>query len=304
MTYRYRLHGLSIASDFALDELLADETAGTPDIAIRRERLPHDFGPARWSNDGYLLRDGEIMFPMPRVGRFLARGGRDLLADPEPGVDQGLLTLYLLGSALAAILHQRGLFPIHASAFQFEGKCIGFMGDSGAGKSTLAALLASRGFELVSEDVLVVAFDERRCAMVQPGIPILKLWPESIAGASLEDAVTTAESRSDSKMRLAASGCYTAQPLALKCLYQLRWLLPTSAETEIVPIQAFQGMLTLRQNIYRNGLIEAMDREQDYLSFASRLLRGVRLQAYHRPMDLERAGSQVDTLIDHLRGDN
>lgn len=300
MTYRYRVHGLGLASDIELCELAADPSPMPPDIVIRRAPVPHDLYPSRRSSDGYLVQGRDILFAMPRVGRFLARSGKELLADPEPGADQGLFSLYLLGSALAAVLHQRRFFPIHASAVAFKGNCFAFMGDSGAGKSTLAAMLAARGFELVSEDVLVVKFDETRGPMVEAGIPILKLWPDALAPARLGDATTTRESNSDSKQRIAALTSYRTGALPLRRLYQLRWMHPRTAVPEISRIPLFDGVFALRRNIYRNGLIEAMDREQAFLAFAAELVRSVELFDFHRPMSLATAEAQVDDLVNHL----
>lgn len=300
MTYHYRVHGLRVRSAFELSELSLDASPGEPDVVIRQGPVPHDLWPCRFSNDGYMVAESDILFAMPRVGRFLARGGTELIAEPEPNVDLGLFALYLLGSALAAILHQRGHFPIHASAFAHDGKCIGFMGDSGAGKSTLAAMLAARGFRLVSEDVLVVRFDDRQRPVVETGIPILKLWPDSIARAALPGLPASAESNSDNKQRLAATCHYGARALPLARLYQLRWLHPATASTEIRPLSPFEAVFALRRNVYRNGLIAAMDREQEFLAFASRLVRAVPLSAFHRPMNFATATEQIDYLVADL----
>jgi hypothetical protein len=44
----------------------------------------------------------------------------------------------------------------HASAVSFENNCLLFAGNSGAGKSTLAALLFSRGFDVLADDFVPV----------------------------------------------------------------------------------------------------------------------------------------------------
>src|SRR5262245_35111450 len=122
MTYRYLLHGLSVLSDIELAELRCDPSAIGPrekaDIRICIGPSPRDIEHAQWSTDGYLAGNNEVLFRVAGVGRYWAREGSMLTVDAERGADPGALRLYLLGSGLAAVLHQRGLFPLHASAFE------------------------------------------------------------------------------------------------------------------------------------------------------------------------------------------
>ena len=63
----------------------------------------------------------------------------------------------MLGTALGVLLHQRGLFALHASGVATPSGAWLFTGHSGAGKSTLVAWLHRRfGWPILSDDVTVV----------------------------------------------------------------------------------------------------------------------------------------------------
>ena len=84
----------------------------------------------------------------------------EIVAEPRQGVPDSNVRLFLLGSAMGALLHQRGLLPLHTNAVEVGGRAFAFMGKSGAGKSTLAAWFHDRGFRIVADDVCVVGFDD------------------------------------------------------------------------------------------------------------------------------------------------
>jgi hypothetical protein len=90
------------------------------------------------------------------MGTILVRKGREIIVDPIPGLEDKVLRLFVLGPALAVLLHQRGRLVLHASAAAIAGEVVAFMGRSGWGKSTAAAALYTRGHSIVADDVTAV----------------------------------------------------------------------------------------------------------------------------------------------------
>lgn len=87
--------------------------------------------------------------------------------------------VYLLGPVLAFVLRLRGITCLHASAFCLDGRAVALVGPSGAGKSTTAAAFASRGFAVLSDDMLPL--EERHESIIaHPGCPRLRLWPDAV----------------------------------------------------------------------------------------------------------------------------
>jgi hypothetical protein len=164
----YRAYGLGIRSAMALPELPA--AGGCADVAVRRASLS-DRACASEANDD------QIWLRWPAVGTFVVRGGTEIVVDPAPDVPARVLRLHLLGPVLGALLRQRGLLVLHASAVRVGGEAVVFLGWQGWGKSTTAAALHARGHPVVADDISAVALTPDGAVLVA-GIPRLKLWPE------------------------------------------------------------------------------------------------------------------------------
>lgn len=85
--------------------------------------------------------------------------GKRIVVCPQPGADEKKVRLFILGTCMAVIMMQRGILPLHGSAVVIDGWAYAFVGHSGAGKSTLSAALASRGYPLLTDDVVALTWD-------------------------------------------------------------------------------------------------------------------------------------------------
>ena len=79
--------------------------------------------------------------------------------------DENEIRLYILGLVWGLLLMQRKIFPLHGSAIAINGKAYAFIGDSGAGKSTLASAFLSKGYQLLSDDVIAVSLSNDTCSV-------------------------------------------------------------------------------------------------------------------------------------------
>jgi hypothetical protein len=155
-----------------------------PEVAIRFGKI--DWVPpvrARWDEPPFEVTAEEAHFYWERLGKFRVRGGKEILIEPNPGVEERTLRLPLLGTVLAVLLHMRRHFVLHASAVGIDGGCVIFMGNKGWGKSTMAATLYGRGHELLADDLVALDTDGER-PLALSGFPHIKLYPE-VAASSL-----------------------------------------------------------------------------------------------------------------------
>jgi len=165
--------------------------------------------------------DRALTLSVPGVARYRVGGGSEILIDPEPGVSERNLRVYLLGSAMGALLHQRGLLPLHANAVEFEGRAVAFLGRSGAGKSTLAAWFAARGHRVLCDDVCAILLDESGAAFALPGVPRLRLWKDALtrSGRAASDFEPSFDGQD--KYDVPVAGARPDGPLPLAACYLL-----------------------------------------------------------------------------------
>ena len=176
MAATYHAFGLVIRSAIALPALPPAESGDT-DVLI-------ELGAVEPPTDGRIAVDGATaVLAIPEVGRFRIEGGRRILVDADPGAAARNVQLFLLGSVMGVLLHQRGVLPLHANAIAHAGRAVAIAGASGSGKSTLAAWFLDRGRDVLADDVCALTFDPGGRAWAHPGVPRLRLWRDALAAS-------------------------------------------------------------------------------------------------------------------------
>jgi hypothetical protein len=86
---------------------------------------------------------------------------------------------------LIASLHGPPVY--HGASVAIDGCAVAFIGASGRGKSTLTAAFASRGFPFLADDCLRVV-ERDGMPFVQPDLPSIRLWDDSLEALAPADA--------------------------------------------------------------------------------------------------------------------
>jgi hypothetical protein len=229
-----------------LPELLVGETEREKEISIRFGRvdgLPSEILEKGWGRFSPAPQEDYLFWQ--EVGTFLIRGGRDIIVDPSPGLDEKMLRLFVLGPVLAILLHQRGHLLLHASAVAVADGAVLFLGDTGWGKSTMAAALYARGHSLVTDDVAVLGTDER-CPMLFPGFPQLKLWPEALVSLGDDpDNLPRCNPHFEKRARPVARR-FVPNPIPIKRIY----VLDKGNTPEILPLRPQKALGELVRHTY------------------------------------------------------
>lgn len=295
----YTLFGLRIASEIPLPELFEAPSGHTVDVLIRRGVID---APDR-DVPGLAAHQSGALLVVPGTGRYWMRGGVDMVVEAHPGGSERNLRLYLLGSALAAILHQRSLLPLHANAVEIEGKAVAFMGHSGAGKSTLAAWFHDRGFRLLADDVCVVTFDAAGQPYASPGIPRLRLWGEAIeaSGRSAEDYQRSFEHYDDYDKYDVPLPNAAAMPdaLPLARIYSLEKA--SGAEGAFRELKGIDAVQALAANTYRGSFLKIVGGAERHWRLCMQLVPKVELFAAERIWGFEAFQEQALRLEEHAR---
>ena len=135
----------------------------------------------KWRSIG---TDGSVLLNIHNVTRILVQNGASITVDILQQDSTASWRLFLLGSALGFLCHQRGLFPLHAATVKIGNRTVALAGHSQVGKSTLAFELTRRGHGLLSDDVTVLRMEPK--IEVLPAFPRLKLWRATLTALGIE----------------------------------------------------------------------------------------------------------------------
>ncbi|MGE0407119.1 MAG: hypothetical protein AB7O65_12550 [Candidatus Korobacteraceae bacterium] len=213
------------------------------------------------------------------------------------GVSDEVLFTYLLGQVLSFCLLARGIEPLHATSVVVDGKAIAFLGNCGYGKSTLASVFLSRGYPLLTDDVLVLEFGERG-VLAYPSIPRLKLLPES-ADAFFQGRRSIPMNTLTNKMIFALSGDqHVSHPVPLAVLY----MVPPEPNGESISIGEVEGQerfIALIKSAFNDSVLTPA-RLQRQFAFANRLRTSVPVKRLSHPRRLGLVPEVADAILADL----
>jgi hypothetical protein len=294
MTMLYSAYGLTFSSELALNELLAAPLGRPVDVKIAFGAVPEaglpggtQAGPYLWS------RDAEFWLEIPRIARFLVRGGTEIVIDPAPGIDDDSVRVFLLGSIFGALLFQRGYLVMHGNAVRFGDQSMICVGPSGVGKSTLAAGFLGRGYQILADDVVPINAD---CAAL-PGIPRIKLWGDSAKQLQVNTAELRKVRPNMEKFNLPVVDGHFDAPVKVRWIYILSS--ENRADFKIEHIRGMNRFEPLRRNTYRLRYLDGMSMRHEHLQLCGTLAGKIRLARVTRP----REGFDLDGLMDRLLTD-
>jgi hypothetical protein len=247
--HRYEHCGLRIASDRPLHELDPVDVADDFDVRV----VWGDAGPEGGETPALAVTDGECRVWFPETGHYEVREGREIVVRPRPGAEPARVTLFLLGTVWAALLHQHGSFAFHAGVVAVRDEAIAFCGPRGAGKSSTVAWLVAQGHGLVSDDLTRLDVGEEGPPLIWPSAPRLKLSPEAVGVGDLpsEGAETP---QPDEKLHVRWAGARATGPLPLRAIYVLAWGNPrVSRFTGREAVEALLGVATYRPQLLDHG---------------------------------------------------
>lgn len=295
----YRAFGMTIRSEIPLPELPADNRPHQEaELTVTLEPLetpPEQNGPP---GTLYPVAEGEYRMDVEAVGSYLVQGGRRIAIAPFPGVRPEVVRLFLLGTALGAVLHQRSGLALHASAVDIEGQAVLLMGDSGVGKSTTVAALVQRGYTLLADDVTYLVQQSGR-TMVHQGVQRVKLWQESAEALGIAPASLTEVHPDFPSRRSMATPGGTLGSLPLGAIFLL-----TPGESQNIALQRLAGaesLSALLQNTYRPTLAHQLCGAASHIGKISTVAREATICKLHRPAEGMSLTEVVSAVLKHSK---
>jgi hypothetical protein len=290
--FSYTAYGLNISSALALPELVNAE--GTAELIVRFGRV--ELARSEASASGCVRASAkEVQLFWQEAGAFLVRGGREIVIDPAPGVDERILRLVVLGPGLGTLLYQRGWLTLHASSVAVDGEAIAFVGEKGEGKSTMAAAMCAKGHRLIADDITAVQNTDAHGPCVYPGYPQLKLWPDAVRSLgedpdALPQLVPTMQKRGRHVIK-----AFAAEPLSLRRIY----VLGGGNVPEIRVLKPQEALVELLCHTYGRDLFRAVETRSHFLQCTS-LVNKVPVNGLRRSNSLSRLSDLVQLVEEDL----
>lgn len=181
MAYRYRIYGFYIESDIKISLLKPQDFSAA---MLENKHVTISFGNVPdISHYIEIIDDDDFVLSLNPIVRFQIKKRSHIIVQPILSANTYLVQRFILTIALAGLLHQCHILPLHANAIQTPHGAVLLMGDSGAGKSTATTAACHRGYGLISDDIAAIkpiTEDQTSIQRVIPGYPYIKIYRDII----------------------------------------------------------------------------------------------------------------------------
>ena len=298
--YFYRAYGLTIHSEIVCPELERSASCHEPDVCIQRGSVPENLIGRKYSGYKCEANDSSLLIRTYRIAKLLISGGNQILVQEREGAHDYEIRTLLLGWGLGALLHQRGLFPLHASAVAGDHGCLAFCAPSGAGKSTLAYAFLKRGYRLLDDNIAALKTD-LNSPMVFPGYPEIKLWGNDLGDLTSEYPRLRPVVRESGKFALNARDHFQRDPQPLIRIYMIsRGGSPAPRITRLRGGEAFQA---LSENTFCARFLRGMGQPAKHFDMLVRLTNRVPVFNFEFPADSSPPDELAQIIEDGFRNE-
>ena len=293
--YHYEAYGCRIDSELEFPELIeagSAENSSPADVRISTGVVPDALENPTGKGVLYQASANQFLLNMDGVARYLVQNGNEIIVEPAPENLAGGVRVFLLGSCLGALLHQRGMLVLHAGAVYTDRGAVLFTGPSGIGKSTLLGELLRRGYRMMVDDVCAVVVDAAGKPLVLPGYPRTRLWTD--AAQKLEQDITGLERTRPGmeKYERQVPAQFWDQPASLHRIYLLTSSNRDELRLDVEPrIRTFSIVL---HNTYRRQFLDGLEMRAPHFDLVSAVSRASSVTRVVRPSQPFRLAELAD----------
>ncbi|PHR68769.1 MAG: hypothetical protein COA67_12415 [Lutibacter sp.] len=248
-------------------------------LAVSKEPIAKLLNP-RLSNPHLQIDENDFYLNVYDVASYRVQNGNNVLIQPHENSDEASIRLFLNGSVLGAVLHQRGLIPFHGSTFLYEGKGVMICGQSGAGKSSTTAAFCQKEAAFINDDITPIKIT-KDAATIIPIRTRIKLWDDSLEKLDIENTKFD-------QIRPTLEKFYLPNDAAFQEEQELHHIIilgkHNEGEYKSNELEGMAKFNTLRKQIYRKMYLKGMpEREKTYFKQLFNLANKVRITKVIRP---------------------
>lgn len=277
--YKYKAFGLNIHSEIFLPELAVNES-DKHDLIIRCGEFDEFSGETIVEGENFRITEDSIYRFWEDIGKFKIIGGNEIIIKLVSSVNDVVFRSFILGTIMASLLYQRGLFVLHASAVNVNNEVIAFLGHKGYGKSSTAMIFYKEGYSIIADDYITIK--PNSVPIIYPGYPSLRLsYKSRVLGDFSRDRVYYKDFEID-KIHVPVDSNFSLEKIPLKKLYVLK----RSTKLKISEFRPQEALMKLVENTF---MIRGFKKSDfiDNLKQCSSLLDHVDISLLEVPDSLE-----------------
>lgn len=284
----YQSFGITFTCAAPLSGSGNGESVSLDGVVLECGETPDELSPPGQKH-GLLETNGrEFLVTIPGVARYHVTHSR-ICITPHVTADEQTIRLFLQGSAIGALLHLRGILPLHGSAVRLpDGGALIFCGISTAGKSTLATAMNLKGWRIMADDIAAVHFDSGGQPWLYPGLSRAKLWKDAFDKLSLNRG----EPVRPGIEKYFHAGSDWREPEMVRRIYEI---VPENqvGPARRVKLEGLAALHAVQRNVYRPNMPCMLGPRREYTTQIAHLLKHVSFETIERPLQ----GNTLDAMV-------
>lgn len=299
--FHYKAFGLVFRSTIRHPELPEISHDADPDCLINFGKVPYRLEKSELEGVAFSSAPKKFLLRIEHVGRYLVEDGKLITIEKTPGATDREVIVFLWASAMAALLHQRGVAIIHGSAIDTPLGAVIFSGPSGSGKTTTAAAYAVKNKEMViTDDISAIAMGQHGKPVVLPGYPLMKLWRDSSDKIGFQWDENNIIREDVRKMLVSVSDRFLDTPALLRQIYLLSY--KNGGYPEIRELTGVKKLELVMGKVFRKNYLKSNQAgTRDMFNTFSALLPHVRVCTLERPHGIDFLDRTLQVIEEDLR---
>lgn len=292
--YTYFAYGLTIESEIMMDEF--QQGNGNADIEIVFGNVPQHIEGDTKGTVWFQAKKNHILITVDDIAKFYIKEGKEIVVEPYEYANLSTIKLYLHGSVFSALLYQRGLLPIHASALLIHDKCVMIAGNSGAGKSSLSITLRKKGYKVLTDDIVALDFSND-IIQAAPGFPLQKVTLKTAKELGIDTSNLEQIEYEEKYLYPIESGFYDkkVQPdIMIE-------LIPYEGDDVIIEqIQGADKLAIIISNSYSLQFADCLGVAKEHFNHCAQLANNIKLYKLYRPNQGFTVEEQIECIMNIL----